>query len=131
MTDVERIAVPSEKVTQILRSKSDLSEEQIAAMSEREGWAWIYSHPAPKRPADPRPEICFTGFLNTERDALETRARAANLKVVGSVTKHLRYLCTGEAPGETKLEKALIQGAVLLTVEEFEALLSAGKFPSD
>lgn len=38
----EVLKMPSEKVTRILKSKSNFTEEEINSMSERDAWDWVY-----------------------------------------------------------------------------------------
>lgn len=118
----------SEKVARILRAKSKMSEEQIQAIPDGEAWTWIYSQ-RPRKTKEKLDQICFTGFDQTVRDALEVRARESHLEVVKSVTKKLRYLCTGPNAGPSKLEKAREQHVVLMSLEQFENMLETGELP--
>lgn len=120
--------MPSEKVARILRAKSNLSEEQIIAMTEREAWAWIYSQRPPKT-EEKVDQICFTGFDQTVRALLESKAREAHLEVVKSVTKNLRYLCAGPNAGPVKLKKAEQQHVILMSLEQFENMVETGELP--
>ena len=117
----------TEKVAIILRARSDFSEEQIAAMSDTQAWDWIYAR---RRPAERRDQICFTGFSPSERSELETSASAIlNLEVKSSVTKGLRYLCTGPNAGPAKVTKAKEQGATVISVEQFQTFCATGEIP--
>ncbi len=120
-----------ERVTRILLAKSGLTVDEIAAMSDREAWRWLYSHFPPKtnRHNKNAQEICFTGFSTTERKQLENEAGEAHLEVVKSVTKSLRYLVTGPNAGPVKLEKAKQQEVVLMNVEQFHNMLETGELP--
>lgn len=120
--------MPSEKLTAILRSKSPFSSDEIAAMSEAEGWRWVYQSKPVKK--DHSHEICFTGFDAAERAELETLAGTVGMTVKESVTKTLAYLCVGETPGPSKIEKAKRQGVPLLNRTQFLELLSDGVLPS-
>lgn len=117
--------MPSEKLTRILKAKSPFSGEEIEAMSDAEGWDWVYANAKPKK--EKRTQICFTGFSVTEKAALVEHAAQARLEVVGSVTKHLAFLCAGENAGPAKLQKAREQGTVVLTREDFMHLLETGE----
>lgn len=120
--------MPSEKLTAILHSKSPFSSDEVSAISETEGWRWVYQNkPAQK---DRSHEICFTGFTALERAELETLAGHAGMAVKESVTKTLAYLCVGNTPGPSKIEKAKRQGAAFLNREQFLELLSDGVLPS-
>ena len=123
--------MPSEKVIKILRSKSDFTNEEISNMSEREAWAWVYQNKPPATPADNRDQICFTGFRPAEREKLWVIAEGAGMKIVKSVTKKLSFLCTGENPGPSKLEKAKTQEVPILSEEQFFNLLKTGEMPND
>ncbi len=120
-----------ERVTRILLSKSSLTADEIAAMSDREAWRWLYSHFPPKsnRHKKNAQEICFTGFSTIERKELEDEAEEAHLEVVKSVTKSLRYLVTGPNAGPAKLEKAKQQEVVLMDIEQFRKMLETGELP--
>lgn len=118
----------TEKIAKILRAKSEFSEEQIHAMSDREAWAWIYSQRPPKT-KEKLDQVCFTGFDPKVRSALEAMAREAHLEIVKSVTKNLRYLCTGPNAGPSKLEKAIEQHVVLMSLEQFENMIETGELP--
>ena len=122
--------MPSEKVAKILRAKSNLSEEQIYAMTEREAWAWIYSQRPPKT-KEKLDQICFTGFDQTVRALLELKAREAHLEVAKSVTKNLRYLCAGPNAGPSKLKKAKQLHVILMSPEQFENMIETGELPVD
>lgn len=120
--------MPSEKLTAILRAKSPFSADEIATMSEAEGWRWVYQNkPAQK---DHSHEICFTGFTATEREELATLAGHAGMTVKESVTTTLAYLCVGATPGPSKVEKAKRQGVTFLNRAQFLELLSDGVLPS-
>ena len=116
----------AEKAAQILRVRSDFSEEEISAMSDSQAWNWIYLQDQQRK--DQRgellPEICFTGFFLAERSALETKAAGSNLTVKPSVTKTLRYLCTGSDAGPAKIVKARGQGVTILSATDFHKLCS-------
>ncbi len=121
-----------EKVTRILLAKSDLTVDQISAMSDKEAWVWLYSHfpPNAKKHTKNAQQICFTGFSSSERKQLEGEAVEAHLEVVKSVTKSLRYLVTGPNAGPSKLEKAKEQEIVLLSVSLFHNMLETGELPT-
>jgi NAD-dependent DNA ligase len=120
--------MPSERLTRILLAKSHWSKEEIANLSDSEGWAWVYANASPKR--EKLPEICFTGFSATEKTELVTLATSAHLRVVQTVNQSLSYLCAGENAGPAKLAKATAQGVVVLTRQQFEALLETGETPA-
>lgn len=114
----------TEKPAQILRVRSDFSEEEISAMSDSQAWNWIYLQDQQRREqAEPaRPQICFTGFSLSERRSLEAMATDSGLEVKPSVTKTLWYLCAGPDAGPSKLIKAQGQGVTILSVTEFHVL---------
>jgi|TARA_B100000315_G_scaffold228850_1_gene237982 NAD-dependent DNA ligase len=120
-----------ERVTKILLAKSDLTVDEIAAMSDREAWRWLYSHFPPKthRHKKNAQQICFTGFSISERKQLENEAEEAHLEIVKSVTKSLRYLVTGPNAGPIKLEKARQQEVVIMNINQFHNMLETGELP--
>lgn len=118
----------SDKVARILRAKSPFNAEQIAAMSDVEGWAWIYGNATSSKVSGP--QVCFTGFNVTDKDELSRRAGEAGLTVVSSITKGLSFLCAGDNAGPAKIARAREQGTRLLTREEFLRLLDTGEVPT-
>jgi NAD-dependent DNA ligase len=114
----------SEKVTRILKAKSPFTAEEIAAMSDAQGWDWIYANAKPRK--EKLSQICFTGFSAAEKAELTSLALAANLEVVGTVTRGLAFLCAGENAGPAKLAKAREQGNHILSKEQFLHLLETG-----
>ena len=58
-----------EKVTRILRAKSSFNPEEIAAMSDAEGWDWIYANAKPVK--EKLTQVCFTGFSTGEKLELD------------------------------------------------------------
>ena len=114
--------MPSPKLIQILRSRTDLTDEQIIPLSDGESWAIIRKIDEDKRKNRPpkRPEVCFTGFNKKEKEALEVIADKKGFDSKGSVTKILKYLVIGETAGEIKIKKAETQGVKILRKKEFE-----------
>ena len=94
----------SDKPTMILKSKSDLSEDAIAALSDAEAWQIIYSIRTTKA-KDSRIQVCFTGFGTSKKEELANLAHDNRFKVVASVTQKLDYLVGGENAGPKKIEK--------------------------
>jgi NAD-dependent DNA ligase len=119
--------MPSDKVTQILLSKTDLTHADIALLSEAQAWRWVYSIPKP--PRDERLQVCFTGFGAAEKQELEALAEAAKIRVVTRVTKELGILVCGPNAGPKKLETAAAQGALLLERKDFEHFVATGEVP--
>ena len=115
--------MPSEKLKQILRAETDLSDEQIEDMSDREGWSYLYKIRPNKNRRIFKAQICFTGFSPTKRSALENSAKKSNYEIVKSVTKNLRYLCIGPNAGSSKLSKASKQNVSIITPEHFETMI--------
>lgn len=115
----------SEKVTRILKAKSPFSVDEIAAMSDAQGWDWIYANAKPRK--EKLTQVCFTGFSAADKAELTSLAHAANLEVVGSVTKNLAFLCAGENAGPAKLEKARDQDNHILSKAQFLHLLETGE----
>ena len=121
--------MPSAKATRILRAKSELTQERIASLSEADAWLLI-SRLKPEPVHIVRPdEICLTGFTPSEKRELAEIVQRHGLKLVKSVTKRLRYLCTGPNAGPAKVRKATEQGATLLTREELFEVLVKGARP--
>lgn len=122
----------SDRPAKILRSKTNLPEDQIAQMSDAEAWKLIYTMDPPKnqRPRKNRTEICFTGFSPSDKDRLEQLAVANGIEVVKSVTKTLTFLVTGANAGPSKTQKAQDQKAIILTEDQFMRFLDDGTIPS-
>lgn len=117
--------MPSEKLTRILKARSSFSSDEIASMSDADGWNWVYANAKPKK--ERLNQICFTGFSAQEKDDLSTLAYASRLEVVSSVTKKLAFLCAGENAGPSKLAKATEQGVHILSLEQFHHLIETGE----
>src|SRR5262249_45375507 len=88
--------MPSAKVTMILKSKTDISDEQIAVLSDKEAWGLVYTLKPPKTQLQKAVnQICFTGFSPADKARLSQIAMDQGLDVVKSVTRALAYLVTG------------------------------------
>ncbi len=112
----------SEKLKGVLRSKTDLNDEEINKLTESEGWALIYSIEKSERELREQnklPEICFTGFGKSDRERLSEIATKAKFLVKDSVTKSLSVLVTGENAGESKIKKAESQGCTITNEKGF------------
>ena len=118
------------RITQILMVKCGLTAEAVAAMTDREGWAYLYKKfPAKTKRKKHSAAICFTGFSAADRAALEDEARDSHLDVVGNVIMQLRYLVTGPNAGPTKIKKATDLEVVILTVDQYRNMLTTGELP--
>jgi DNA ligase (NAD+) len=117
------------KLLGILRARSSFSDEQIAAMTEREGWAWVYAQQSRRPKAERLPEVCFTGFSSDEREVLEALATEAHMRVVSTVTRNLMVLVGGRGAGPAKLDKARQQGVPVIDRDGFERFLETGELP--
>jgi NAD-dependent DNA ligase len=122
--------MPSPKLLRILQAKSPFTEEELAKISEKDGWASVYASSEPKKRRRKQGiEICFTGFSLFEKKALSSQAVSAGLKVVGSVTKGLSFLCIGDNPGISKVQKAYEQNVQSLSLQQFTQLVETGELP--
>lgn len=121
--------MPTEKATMILQSKTDLTKEQIADLTDTEAWDLIYSIRNTKA-KDNRLQVCFTGFGASKKVELTNLAQDKKFNVVASVTKKLDFLCGGENAGPRKLEKAIEQGVQILSENEFINLIETGEVPN-
>jgi len=115
----------SEKLRRILKSKTDLNDDQISLLDEGEGWAIVYSNQKKKQKKGP--EVCFTGLSASEKIALEEISKANGLHVATSVTKNLMILVAGESAGPSKLKKAVDQGVSIMSKEDFLTFLETGE----
>ena len=118
----------SEKIARILKSKSPFTAEQIEAMSDIDGWDWVYANASPRK--EKLPSVCFTGFSQTEKDTLCAIALAARFRVVPSVTASLGFLCFGENAGPVKLARAKELGISLMDRSQFTNFLETGEIPN-
>ena len=109
----------SEKLTRILRSKTDLTDEQLDSMTEREGWGIVYSLRPESSKKESEVEVCFTGFSPSDKKELIQIAEDNDIHVAKSVTKGLMFLCCGENAGPSKMAKAEKQGVKLIDKDEF------------
>ena len=122
--------MPSEKLTRILMAKGPFSLDEITAMSEADGWHWVYKNRPLATLKHKSLEICFTGFGVSERTQLEKLANIQGMAVRTSVTTSLKFLCVGENAGPSKVKRAQSQGVTLLNREQFMELISDGVLPS-
>ena len=120
-----------DRLRRILRSKTDLSDNEIDLLSPQEGWQIVYSVQKPARKRVDAIEVCFTGFGTTQKDELSKIAEAAGLRVVTSVTKRLFFLVAGAGAGPAKMAKAVQQGVKVVSADEFSLFLQDGVIPSD
>ena len=118
----------SEKPRLILLSKTDMSSEEISALTDAEAWKIIYSIRTTKA-RDNRLQVCFTGFGASKKQELADLAGRYNFKVVTSVTVSLDFLCGGENAGPKKIEKAEAQGVQFLSEHQFKSMLETGEIP--
>lgn len=122
----------SEKVSRILATKTELTTEQIAALSDADAWGIVYSLRTIKTERLKKEnQVCFTGFSPANKSRLQQIATDAGLEVVKSVTRDLSYLITGPSAGPAKCKLALEQEAILMTEEQFASFLNDGVIPLD
>lgn len=119
----------SEKLSRILRSKTDLTNEQLEQMTEREGWAVVYSLRS-QETKEKKVEVCFTGFSPADKKELIQIANDNDIHVAKSVTKGLMFLCCGGNAGPSKMAKAEKQGVKLIDKETFFNILETGEIPT-
>jgi NAD-dependent DNA ligase len=114
----------------ILKSKTDLSDEQIAAMSDGEAWGLVYTlKPSKSRYQKAANQICFTGFSPIDKERLGQTAISHGFEVVTKVTKALAYLVSGANAGPSKCKQAREQEVVIMTEEQFAKFLCDGEIP--
>ncbi|MFM2347639.1 MAG: NAD-dependent ligase LigA [Pseudomonadota bacterium] len=120
-----------DRLRRILRSKTDLSDNEIDLLSPQEGWQIVYSVQKPAHKKVDAIEVCFTGFGATKKDELGKIAEAAGLRVVTSVTKRLFFLVAGAGAGPSKMAKAVQQGVKVISEDDFSMFLETGLIPGD
>lgn len=120
-----------DRLRRILRSKTDLSEDEINFLSPQEGWRVVYAMQKSARKKVDAIEVCFTGFGLTEKEELKKVAETAGLKVVTSVTKSLSFLVAGAGAGPSKMAKASQQGVKVIGRDEFVMFLDDGVIPGE
>lgn len=115
----------SEQVIRMMKSNgAPYPVAMLERMSDHECWQWRYANPGkppkPKVPkAAPQKTVCFTGFLAARKHELWEIAGRAGWTVVQSAGATMSHLCTGEDPGPKKIEKAIQQGATILSEAGF------------
>jgi len=115
--------VPSEKVTSILLSKTDLTLSDVETMSEAQAWRVVYSLPRPTPRSDTKTRACFTGFGSTERAELVALADSVGHLVTSGITKKLTLLVCGANAGPVKMETAVAQGTNLVSGDEYRSMI--------
>jgi len=118
-----------ELVSRILRSKTNLTDQEIEAMKDPEGWRLIYSLNPVKVQRPKKETICFTGFSPQTKESLHGTAAERGLHVVESVTTTLTYLCYGNNAGPVKMKKAKEINSILMTEDEFMEFIHTGVIP--
>lgn len=116
--------MPSDKLIRILRSKTDLTDEQIIPLTDEEGWAKVYEAEAAAkadRDANRKPTILFSGFNKADKAEMEAHAIERGFKPVTVVNKKLEYLVLGETPGQKKVDKAKELDVPILHAHEYLA----------
>jgi len=109
----------SEKAAKILwKLEAPFTPEQVAAMPEAQAWAWI--RPRERKLSEMKarmklPQICFTGFKNSQKEKLRQLATQIGFDVKDGMTKNLAILVIGENAGPSKISKATAQGCTILT----------------
>lgn len=85
---------------------------------------------------EPAPEICFTGFGDDANGKLYQLTESAvkhGFVVRNSITNGVGFLCCSSAPdaylGFTKIAKAVADGLIVLSDNEFTELLNTGELP--
>lgn len=116
----------SNKLLSILKSNTNLNDEEINNLTEREGWVIVYSL---KKKKEPKIEICFTGYNPTDKEQLTNIAIEKGFHIAKSITVNLNFLCCGSNAGEVKIKKAKEQNVILLSTEEFYNLIETGELP--
>ena len=121
----------SEKARQILwKIEAPFTQEQIAAMPEGQAWGLIRQHDRKLREIRERlrlPQICFTGFKNSDKGRLKKLATQAGFEVKDCVTKKLKILVIGDNRGPDKIAKANAQGCPVFTEDAFMDYLQTKK----
>ena len=93
----------SPKLIQILRSRTELTDEEIIKLDEISGWDIVRK-------------------LDEEKKELQELAKQRGMKPVSGVSNSLEYLVIGETPGETKIQKAKEALSKILSRNEFDEL---------
>lgn len=120
--------MPSERVSKILRSKSNLSTDEIAGMSNVEAWDYVYALSANrKKPEDTRTRITFTGFTTSQKRALHEIAETSGIyRVMSGMAKSTAILVVGSEPGEQKIAAARRDDVPMISGAQFTALVLHG-----
>lgn len=85
--------------------------------------------PSPSLTSSKQLQIHFTGFKKADKDHLEKLAKHNDLTVMKGVTAKLAILCCGYNSSPQKKTKALQNGALVLTEDQFVELLNTGEVP--
>lgn len=120
--------MPSEKLAAILRSRTNLSSEEIGQLSEADGWRIVYyldKQDSALRQQSKLPEVCFTCFNTADKGRPTELASTAGFEVKDAVTKELILLVVGENAGPSKLKKAEMQNCPITDEVGFIALIES------
>jgi len=112
----------SKKPTMILKSKTDMTGEEISNQTDSKAWEIIYAIRV-KKVTDERLQVCFTGFKSTTKEGLINLAHDNRYKVRQDVTKKLDFLVSGDNAGPKKIEKAESQGVQFLNEIQYRKMI--------
>lgn len=76
-------------------------------------------------------EICFTGFVKSEKESLIDMAITAGMQVRDGVAKNLNFLCCGSNAGPKKIESSREKGVLIIMASQFTHMLETGEIPID
>jgi NAD-dependent DNA ligase len=84
-----------------------------------------------KRNTEGQTEVCFTGFKKADKNRLIQFAIDNEFHVASGITKNLYILCCGYNRGPSKVEKAISQGANILSEKQFVNFVNTGELPDE
>lgn len=111
--------MPSARAIRILRSKTDLSDDDISSLSEAEAWEEIYAASPPKAPSDMRTRATISGFPKSEQAEKKKIVEAMGFRVMSGMAKSTEILIIGNDPGPVKLIEAKERNLSIYEWEEF------------
>ncbi|QTL95563.1 hypothetical protein [Aeromonas jandaei] len=113
------------RIDQIIEMFSSLSELDSSILPEIE--QPLHKHV--KTIKNNSLEIHFTGFSAKDKIRLEELANNSGMVVRHGVSTMLSFICCGKNAGPTKIKRAIEQGALAISEDQFTTLLETGEIP--
>jgi len=115
----------SEKLRRVLNKYEILVSPD---MTDAEGWVLVSQRDRQTKRTMPAISVCFSGFTQSAKDELASRAKDAGFAVNSNVVNSTTHLCCGPlGAGSSKIKKAEGQAVSVVDETEFCHMLETGE----